>query len=288
MDIKEIVKKRVLVGDGAMGSMLIQKGFKSYECPEEWNITNRDAVKSIHKEYIDAGSELIITNTLGGNYIKLKKFNKEKKLKDINHYSVDLAREVAKEEALVLGDIGPTGEFIAPLGTLKPSDVYEVFCEQIAALIEGGVDGLIIETMTAFEEMEMAIKAVKDNTSLPLIASFSFNKDKNGFRTMMGVDIARALELLEKKEVDIIGTNCGCEVSDMIDLVSEIRKVASKPLMAQPNAGQPELKDGRTSYKMEMKDMANEAIRLKEAGANIIGGCCGTTPEYIKWLRELL
>ena len=283
------LQERILLADGAMGTMLHSQGLGRGECQEEWNVSHREEVKNIHERYLQAGCNLILTNTFGGNRFCLKKFGREDKVKEFNKAGVGIVREVVKDSpAFILGDVGPTGEFMEPLGTVTFEAMSEVFREQILILAEEGVDALIIETMSDIREAQAAIKAA-EGTKLPVLASLSFNPGKRGFRTMMGVDIPTALQGLMEAGADVLGANCG-EVSpkELAEIIKEMRSLTNKPLLAQPNAGKPTLIEGSTVYNQNPEEMAADVKKLIEAGASIIGGCCGTTPEHLARIAQVI
>ncbi len=285
------LKEGILIADGAMGTMLQSKGLGRGECPEEWNVSHREEVKAIHEAYLRAGCNLILTNTFGGNGFKLKKFSLEDRSDELNLTGARIAREAIEQVPLsntyaqslfVLGDVGPTGEFMEPVGSVKAGDFYQAFKEQTLALVEGGANAIIVETMSSLEECQTAVRAAKENTNLLVIASMSFDPGKKGFRTMMGVDIPTMVKGLSESGADVIGTNCGgIGLEEMAEIIKEMRTLTDKPLIAQPNAGKPALVDGKTVYNESPEVMATQVEELIKAGANIIGGCCGTTPEHM-------
>lgn len=295
-DFLKRLEKEVLFADGAMGTMLQAKGLKSGEYPEEWNITHKEEVRSIHRAYLEAGSDLILTNTFGGNYSKLKKSNLEERVYEFNLAGSQLAREVlsnfqAKSESqevrYIAGDIGPTGELAKPSGDFEYEDFSKVFKEQILPLVEGGVDLIVVETMSALEEVKAVARAVKENAELPLVSSMSFTSGQRGFRTMMGVGVEEAVEGMLESGTDVIGANCGdMEIEEMVELIGQMRKLTDAYLIVQPNAGKPELIQGKTVFCKSAQEMAQFIPAFIEAGANIIGGCCGTTPEHLSKMVE--
>ena len=289
-NILEVLKNEVLVCDGAMGTMLQKYGLSAGECPEYWNLTQAEKLVAVHKEYIDAGADIIITNTFGANSLKLSKYNLESKLQEINISAGVNAKTAVKKygkDVFVAGDIGPTGSLLEPLGFLKVEEAYEVFKEQALVLEEGGVDLIIIETMIAVEETAAAVRAVKENTKLPVIACMTFDVQANkDIRSVMGVDVTTMVDELTKAGADILGSNCGNGVEQMIEVIKAIRAKTDKPLIAEPNAGLPKLKDGVISYDGTPEVQASYTEALLAAGANIIGGCCGTTPEHIKQIKN--
>lgn len=287
--LTRIKKGEILVSDGAMGTMLQDKGLKAGGCPEEWNITHPDEVRAIAEAYLKAGSDIVLTNTFGGSRFKLAKFGLESKVAEFNKAGVSLAKEAALQYGgIVAGSVGPTGEFMQPLGIVTEDEMYDVFREQVLAQIQGGVDAICIETMTSLEEVSIAIKVVKENTAVPVIATMTFDKGTHGYKTMMGVSIKDAVLGLEKAGADIIGTNCGNGIGPMIDIVREMRKYSSKPILVHANAGVPELINGKTCFRDTPDNMAEKVLDLINAGANIIGGCCGTTPEHIRAIRNAI
>ncbi|MEI7905641.1 MAG: homocysteine S-methyltransferase family protein [Candidatus Firestonebacteria bacterium] len=276
---------KILVCDGAMGTMLQEKGLSLGECPEYWSITKPKTVTEIHKKYVEAGADIILANTFGANRVKLGKFNLENKIKEINIEGVKNARAAANKGVFVAGNIGPTGQLIEPLGFLKESDALGVFMEQAGYLAEGGADLIVIETMISIEETVMAAKAAK-KTKLPVIAMMTFNLNNGDVRTVMGVDAQTMVKQLEDTGVDIVGSNCGHGIESMVEIVRAIKKETSRFVMAEPNAGLPVLKDGKIIYDGTPELMASYVGQLIEAGANIVGGCCGTTPAHIKLIKK--
>lgn len=288
-NLLERLKDEVLVCDGAMGTMLMAKGMPEGACPDYWGIKNKKVLASIHKAYIDAGCDMVITNTFGANAIKLKKFRLEKKAPDINKKAVEIAKETTKGKAYILGDVGPSGEYLKPVGDIEPEEMLHVFTEQIKALQEAGVDAIILETMSDLEELKTAIMAAKENIKLPLIASMTFQRTaKKGFRTTSGISIPQFVNDSLLSGCDIIGANCTITIADMVKLISEMRKLTTSFLIAQPNAGLPRLVGNKTVYEQSPDEFKEFLPQLIEAGANIIGGCCGTTPEYIHRIKEVL
>ena len=278
-----ITEGKTLVSDGAWGTFLQAKGLKAGECPELWNITNPDAVFDIAKSYIDAGSDTIETNSFGGNVFKLEKFDLQDKVYEINFQASILSRKAAGDDKYVLGSVGPTGKMLI-MGDVTEDELYEAFKNQVVALAEGGADAIVIETMTALDEAEIAVKATKENTKCEVICTMTFDKMVTGdYRTMMGVSPAEMVETLKNAGVDILGANCSNGIEGMIEITKEIRRVdAEIPILIHANAGLPCLVEGATVFPESPEMMASFAPALKAAGANIIGGCCGTSPEHIR------
>ena len=284
MNILQRLQSGPLVCDCAMGTELQKLGLNAgEELGELWNLSE-DSVKvqSIHRANVEAGADLILTNTFGANPFKLAHYGVEDRLAEINRAGVRIAREVVGADGFVAGDVGPSGEILEDWGgTRTKEEVYEGFRKQVLALAEGGADAIIVETMMDLEETKLAVSAAKEHIDLPVIASMAFSKVTNGFKTLWGVRPADAVKELLSVGADIVGTNCGITIEDMVELIRQMRVVTDAPLIAQPNAGQPEVVEGRTLYRQTMQEMAGHVGVLREAGADIIGGCCGTTPEYI-------
>ena len=287
--IIERLNEEVLICDGAMGTMLMSKGMPQGDCPDYWGMKKHKTLLEIHKEYIEAGADMITTNTFGANWLKLKKYKLQKKVKQINKAAVDIAKEAAEGKAYVLGEIGPTGEYVKPVGNIDAEEMVCVFTEQAKILEESGADAIILETFSDMEELKNAILAVKENTKLPIIASMTFQKlpDK-GFRTTSGISIPQLVNDSLLAGADIIGANCTVTGVDMADIVSEIRALGTAFIIAQPNAGMPRLEKGKTLYDESPENFGEHVKAIVEKGANIVGGCCGTTPAYIRKIREAL
>lgn len=281
-------QSNVLIGDGGMGSMLRRHGFGDADHEMEWNVSHGGVVRSIQEEYVNAGSGLILTNSFGGNSLMLRRHGLEDRIYDLNLKAAQIARAASGGRAYVLGDIGPCGGVLEPYGDVTPEEARDGFGRQAAALLDGGVDGFIIETVIHSGEMLAAIKAVRDLTDLPIVASMTYNRTPEGYRTMFGESPDFCAGALADAGADVIAANCTISFSDMIGLVRELRAVTRLPIMVQPNAGLPELVDGVTVYRQRPDQMAKEAMDLIESGASLIGGCCGTDPEYIRSLNANL
>ena len=287
MNFKEALKSKVFVSDGAMGTMLQQRGLPVGHCPEEWNISHPDILLSIHKDYYDAGADIVETNTFGGNLYRLKHHGFENRIYDFNKAAAGIAKKVCPKGKYVAGSVGPTGEFLQPVGLATDDDLEKAFEEQIRGLVDGGVDVLFIETMSFIEEIYAAVSAAqKINKSIPLLASMSFEKSATGFRTMMGTSIPDFIEQINNQPVVAIGANCGKGADEMVDIMEEFRQHTDLPLLAQANAGLPETKNDQIIYNETPKQRGELTRVLLSEKVNIIGGCCGTKPEHIKAIRE--
>jgi 5-methyltetrahydrofolate--homocysteine methyltransferase len=286
--ILDALNSRVLVADGAMGTELQRLGLELGVCGELWNLENPNKIRSVNQSYANAGAQIITTNTFRGTRLALTEYGLESRIEEINFSAVSIARQVAGDMAWVLGSVGPLGGFLEPLGDISTETAFDNFAEQITALLEGGVDGIIIETMTAIEEYELAIRAARETGASVVIATMAFDKVKDGYKTMMGISPAQTAEAAIRNEADVIGCNCGAhlELQDYVEITRQLRSYSDKPLIVQPNAGQPDLVAGEIVYGLTPQAMAAKVSDLVTAGANIIGGCCGTTPEHIRLIAE--
>jgi len=283
-----LADKKVLVSDGAWGTMLQGKGLAPQHCPEEWNVSHTEEVRSVAAQYARAGSDMILTNTFGGSATKLAKMGYGNRVREFNLAGARNSLQGAPG-VLVAGSVGPTGQFIQPLGSATVEEMESVFSEQIEALLEAGLKAICIETMTAVEEAAAAVRAARKlDAKLDIITTFTFDPTPNGFKTIMGVDPQRVAEELPQTGANVIGANCGNGIEQMIDITIEFRKYTDLPILIHANAGLPELVDGQTVFRQGPEEMAAHARALLDAGANIIGGCCGTTPEHIAAIKTAL
>jgi 5-methyltetrahydrofolate--homocysteine methyltransferase len=275
----------VLISDGAWGTFLHQRGLQPGECPELWNITHRSDVFAIAKSYIDAGADMILTNSFGGSPSKLEHYGLQDRAAELNKAAAVISREAAGVDHFVLGSIGPTG-VILMMGQVSEKALFDGFCLQADALKKGGVDVICVETMSALDEACLAIRAARESTGLEVICTFTFEKTIIGeYRTMMGVSPAEMVQAVKDAGASIIGTNCGNGFDQMIEIVREIRSIDPiTPILVHANAGKPIFQDGKTVFPETPERMAAKVQDLIKSGANIVGGCCGTTPAHIKGL----
>ena len=289
----EALKTRTLLGDGAMGTQLQFAGLEPGGCGEAWNVDYPDRVLEIQRRYVEAGSDCLITNTFGGSRIMLDRHDNGAQVRAINAAGARIAREAfGDREGFVLGDIGPFGGLMEPYGDFTETAVRESFREQADALVEAGVDAIIIETQTGFEELGVGIEAAKAAGAPCVIGSMAYDvtHDCSEIRTMMGISPKEAAKFMLDAGVDIVAINCGAgvDVHWAATAVAAYRQVCDLPTMAQPNAGVPELVDMKVVYRQTPEEMVRDLPKLLAAGASIVGGCCGSTPEHIRRFRELM
>ncbi len=292
MSLLEAIKTRVLLSDGAMGTQLQRAGLEPGGCGEAWNLDHPERVLAIQRGYVNAGSDILLTNTFGGCRIMLNRHEQGERTAEINRAAVAIAREALGGRGFVLGDIGPFGGLMEPYGEIAHSDVEAAFREQAKALVEGGADGIIIETQTALEELEIGIAAAHEAGAKVVIGSVAFDRmvDEDDVRTMMGISPERAAEFMAQHACHIAALNCGTGV-DMkfaADIVRRYIKTSGLPVMAQPNAGQPVLVNMQVQYNETPEEMSAGLPGLLVAGARIVGGCCGSTPDHIRMFRKIL
>lgn len=276
---------QIIVADGAMGTMLQDAGLPPGTPPEGWLLDNAEAVVEVHRAYVEAGSNLILTCTFGATRPRLKRSNLADRLEEINRRGVEIAREAAGHEAFVAGDIGPMGEFLAPLGDLSYEETVDIFAEQADALVQAGVDLLYIETMAALDEVRAAVEgALQVANGTPVTATLSF--DSHG-RTNMGVRPEEAAEALLETGVAAIGANCGATLDMTLGAIEMMRQTAPKmPLIAKPNAGLPRMVGDEVVYDATPEAMAKYARQFVALGARVVGGCCGSTPRHIAAIAQ--
>ena len=283
MKITERIKKERLISDGGFGTMLQAAGMRAGECSEEWNISHPDVISNIHKQYIDAGSDIITLNTFGVNTLKYSEDTCEKMIRAAYENAKRAVVESGKEIYIAL-DIGPLGRLLAPYGDLSFEDAVEAFSHTIKVGDSLGVDFILIETMNDTYETKAAVVAAKENSSLPIFVTNVFDSTK---KQMTGGDIGATVTLLEGLGVSALGMNCSLGPVQMNEMIDELMSYSSTPIIIQPNAGLPIERDGKTTFDIDSDGFAKEVKKMAEKGVAILGGCCGTTPEYIRKIKEI-
>jgi len=285
--------RRLLVADGAWGTRLQERGLEPGECPELWNVTRPQEVRAVAEEYLAAGSDLILTNTFGGSPLMLRRHGLEERTEELNAAGARLSLEASGGRALVAASVGPTGELPAPLGTASEAELEEAFRRQVRALLQAGVRILCVETMIDLTEACCAVRAAKRaarelGAAVEVMATLTYGPTPSGYRTAMGVDIPQTVEALTRAGADVLGSNCGNGIEQMLPIAAAFRTLTALPLLVQANAGLPVLEGGRTVFRQGPEDMAGHVPALVRAGASILGGCCGTGPAHIAALRRMV
>jgi 5-methyltetrahydrofolate--homocysteine methyltransferase len=288
-NILDLAKKRIVLLDGGFGTELIRRGFPQGACPETWNVEKPEVIQTIHLSYFEAGSDAVEANSFGGSPIKLASHGLEKRCYELNKAAVEAANAIKPAGRFVGGSIGPTGRFLKPQGPFTEPEFEAAFAEQTKGLTDGQPDFLIIETQYDLREALCALRAARRVSSLPVFVTMTFNHVPRGFFTLMGNSVAACLQALEKAGAAAVGSNCTLDSGEMAALVKEMRSLTSLPLIAQANAGRPSLtEEGRVVYSQGVDDYVKHVPEMAANGANIIGGCCGTDPGYIRRMAELL
>ena len=288
MDLLEKAREKTIIFDGALGTMLMESGHASTRSPILLNLEQPEAVSDIHKQYYEAGSDVVVTNTFGGNPLKLAASGVGHQMEMLNREGVRLARAHCPDGRFVAGNMGPSGKMLKPLGPIEPEEMADNFFRQASVLIDAGVDFIAIETMYSLEEALAAVNGVRKAGDIMLLVSITYSLTRRGFFTIMGEDVSRCASALEEADVEIISANCTLSSSEIIDLTTELRAATARPILIQPNAGQPLTRDGKTYYDQTPSEFAADARKIKDAGADMIGGCCGTTPEFIREVAAVL
>jgi 5-methyltetrahydrofolate--homocysteine methyltransferase len=286
-EIEKKLTSDILLFDGAMGTMLMERGIKAGETAETWVLDHPDEIEAVHRAYYAAGADVATTATFGATSLKLAHYKLSDRAAEINRKGAELARKACPAGKFVAGDIGPTGKLLKPAGDADEATLSEAFARQAKALAEGGVDFLIIETMMDVAEALIALEAAR-STGLPVFATISFARKPRGYFTIMGNKPADAARALSEAGAAAVGTNCSLRIGDMVDVVTEMKAATDTPIIAQPNAGNPETERGVTTYIDGPEVYAEKTPDLIRAGARVVGGCCGTTPETIRRMRQVI
>ena len=286
--LERLERGDTIISDGATGTYLQENGLEPGGCPEEFNTSQPEIVRSMAKRYFDAGSEMVLTNSFGGSKFMTRKYGFEDRVAEFNRLAAEHARSVAPPGGYVIGSVGPTGEFLEPLGPVTSLEMYDAFVEQITALAEGGADGVVIETMTAIEEATLAVRAAKESTDLVVMASMVYDPGPRGFFTMMGITPEDGVKKLRQAGADVVGTNCGNGIERMIEIARLMRAVDDGYMLIHSNAGIPAIVDLEIVYPETPEFMAEHFKTLQGLGINILGGCCGTGPDHIKSLASAI
>lgn len=287
--LKRIIDGEILLGDGALGTMLIERGLRAGECPEIWNIEKPEILKDIASLYLDAGADIITANTFGGHPLKLEQYALHNKTEIINKAGVKAIKNVVKDEAYLAASCGPCGKLLKPYGDTDPDEIFDGFKRQIAAIIEEGVDIIYFETMIDLAEAVLGIKAAKSIApEIPVCATMTFDLTPRGFFTVMGNSIENTAKELEGAGADVIGSNCGNGIDNMVKIAEELKKHSGLPLLIQSNAGLPVIKGDAIEYPETPEYMGERVATMLDIGVDIIGGCCGTTPEHIALFRNII
>jgi 5-methyltetrahydrofolate--homocysteine methyltransferase len=285
-DIRDLVKKRLVVYDGGMGTMLFAAGLLDGESPEPWNWEKPEVVNAVYRGYYEAGSDVVQTNTFGGTPIKLSERDLQDRTYDANFLAAKALKELCPEDRYAAGDIGPIGKFMKPMGEFTREEFDASFEAQVEGLVDGGVDLISIETMYSLDEALCALRAAKKRSSLPVAVCMTFDRNPRGFFTLMGETVPHCMKVLEDNGADIVGSNCSHGSPVFIDLARLLRDSTSLPIIVQPNRGKPILEKETMAYKQTVEEFVTDARTIAAIGVNVFGGCCGTTPEFIAALSQ--
>jgi 5-methyltetrahydrofolate--homocysteine methyltransferase len=286
--LARIAAGEVLISDGATGTYLQEHGLLPGGCPEELNLSHPDVVKGMAAAYLAAGSDMVLTNSFGANVFRLGHYGLADRVVEINYLAARLARSVTPPDHFVVGSIGPTGEFLEPLGDVSPAAMGDAFAEQAGALVAGGADGILVETMSALDEATLAVRTAREHASGVVMATMAFVPGARGWVTSMGVTPPRAIAALRDAGADVVGANCGTGVAGMVELARLLRDLTDAPLLIHANAGLPVVDDGRIGYSESSEIMVPYFFQMKQLGINVIGGCCGTGPDHIRAIATAL
>lgn len=286
--LERLTQGDVMISDGATGTYLQGRGLEPGGCPEEFNASHPEIIRNMTREYFDAGADMVLTVSFGGSRFMLEKYGYGDRVVELNRLAAEHATSVRPEGRFVVGSVGPTGEFVEPLGDVSDGEMREAFAEQIGALVSGGVDGVDVETMFALEEATLAVAAAREHVGLTVMATMTFDKGPRGLFTMMGVTPERAVKELQDAGAHVVGANCGNRIDVMIEIAREMRQATDGPILIHSNAGIPIIRKGQIIYPDTPDSMADGFQELADLGINVIGGCCGTTPAHIKVLSDRL
>jgi len=278
---------KIVLFDGAFGTELIKRGLEPGKVPDILNIENPESIVEIHKSYYDAGSDMCQTNTFGSTPLNLRRHNLEDQIQEIIENALNNIKKVCPTGRLIVGDIGPTGEFRPPVGNASSEEWYSSFKMQ-SKLLDKGVNLYHVETISDLEEILAAIRAIKEVSNKPIIASITYKKTKRGFFTIMGDSLEKCIKALESEKVDVIGANCTLGSRDMLDLVKQAIEMTNIPISAKPNAGQPRIEGLQTFYDQPIEEYVRDIQEMIKLGVKVVGGCCGTSPKTINEIRKII
>ncbi len=282
-ELYQIIQEKIIILDGATGTELQKKGMPKGVCPEKWVVENPSVLIQVQKEYKNAGSNIVYACTFGANRLKLEEFGLENEVYSLNKRLVEISREAVGNDVLIAGDLSPTGKFVEPFGDLPFEEAVNIYKEQVKALLAGGVDLFVIETMIDIQETRACLLAIKEECDLPIMVSMTFGED--GY-TLTGTDPVTALITLQSLGATVVGCNCSTGPDKMIEVIKKMKPYAKVPLLAKPNAGLPKLIDGKTVFDMKAEEFSSFTQEFVNAGVNLLGGCCGTSPEYISLVSK--
>jgi 5-methyltetrahydrofolate--homocysteine methyltransferase len=282
--IEQLLASGPVLTDGAWGTQMQARGLSSGACPDEWNLSHADDVEEVPRSYVQAGSHIVLTNTFRANRVALASYDLADKAQDINRAGVEISRRAAGDRAKVFASIGPSGKMLFA-GEISPEDLQAAFAEQARTLADSGADGIVIETMAELAEAKLAVAAARE-TGLPVVACMVYDSGQQLDRTMMGVTPEQAAQELTQAGADVIGANCGQGIAGYVEICRRLRAATDRPLWIKANAGTPRMVDGEVIYEATPDEFASHGPALVEAGAQFIGGCCGTGPEFIQALKR--
>lgn len=282
--LEKLLAEQPVITDGAWGTQIQNLGLEPGGCPDAWNLENPSAIEQVAKSYVDAGSRIILTNTFGANRVALERFGLADQTVAINRAGAEISRKVVLDKAYVFGSIGPSGKLLFT-GEIGEKELSAAFEEQALALAEGGVHGIVIETISELDEAKLALKAAR-KTGLPVVVSMVYDSGREYDRTMMGATPEVVVEELVDAGADVIGANCGMGIELVEPVCRRLRASTNLPIWIKPNAGLPEFIAGKVVYNITPEQFAERAVRIREAGAHFIGGCCGTSPDFIRAMRK--